>query len=183
MNKSMVKSHPLKIGESFEIERKYLVENLPPDFIPAGTKSYEILQVYLKRPDREGVECRVRKKTCGTRSTYFYTEKAPTSMEGVRKETEKEIGAELFDALMRVYSDTSCIPIEKTRYEITRGPYVLQIDIYHGRLAGLVTLEVEFSSKENCDAFLPPEGIILIDVTSDKRYSNRTLSEKGIPSL
>jgi len=55
------------------------------------------------------------------------------------------------------------------------------LDIYHGDLEGLVSAEVEFKSIEESMEFFPPSWFKR-EITKDKRYKNRNLAVKGIPS-
>ena len=68
--------------------------------------------------------------------------------------------------------------ISKTRYLIPYENYTIELDVFEGDLAPLVMAEVEFASKEEAYAFVPPAWF-LEDVTQDKRYHNSNLS-KGI---
>ncbi len=58
---------------------------------------------------------------------------------------------------------------------------MLEIDVYEGRLSGLVVLEVEFQNSEESVQFVPPPEFNLIEVTGDKRYSNKQLARNGLP--
>jgi CYTH domain-containing protein/predicted ATPase len=164
-----------------EIEKKFRVRGFSPSVIPPGTPSYEITQVYLDRQDRPGIECRVRMKMTDGDCSYAYTEKTPTATAGVRGESEEKITESRFRELCTAYSHPNWKPIKKTRYKIRFDNYTMELDVYRGELAGLVIVEVEFPSVEEMNAFVPPPRFNLIDVTSDKRYSNKSLSVDGIP--
>lgn len=170
----------LNMPTAEEIEKKFRVDNFSLGQIPPGTWSFEIHQVYLRRPDKPGIECRLRSKTTDDGTSFYYTEKTSTEVEGVRGEFEEQITKARYDELFR-YGDPSCKPITKTRYKIQDGGTIFELDIYYGRYEGLVILEIEFPTHEAMNSFVPPKQFTLIDVTSDKRYSNRMLAEKGIP--
>jgi adenylate cyclase len=53
--------------------------------------------------------------------------------------------------------------------------------VYHGRLNGLRTAEIEFESLAAATAFVPP-GWLGRDVTDDPRYKNKRLATQGLPS-
>ena len=55
-----------------------------------------------------------------------------------------------------------------------------ELDVYHGELTGLVTVEVEFSSLEEAESFSPPAWFGE-DITEDKRYKNKNLARNGRP--
>jgi CYTH domain-containing protein/predicted ATPase len=172
----------INIPIAMEIERKYIVRNFGEGIIPSGTAFFDITQRYLNRPDRPGIECRVRKKVTQGASSYCYTEKTSTEVEGVRGEHEEPIDAARYEELITLYFDKSTEPVTKRRYKIQRGRYMFELDVYRGRLEGLIILEVEFLSKDDMASFVLPEDFDLMDVTADKRYSNRMLAQYGIPS-
>jgi len=71
--------------------------------------------------------------------------------------------------------------IEKRRYRIPAGDgLTLELDVYHGRLEGLLTAEVEFGSVDDAAAFVPPDWLGR-DVTDDPRYKNKRLATDGLP--
>jgi len=71
--------------------------------------------------------------------------------------------------------------LEKTRYAITYESAIIELDLYHGALAGLVTAEVEFQDADQCQRFVAPDWFGR-EVTKDKRYKNRSLVVKGLPA-
>ena len=56
----------------------------------------------------------------------------------------------------------------------------LKTDIYEGKLQGLMTTEVEFSSVEAAEKFVAPTWFGR-DVSEEKAYKNTSLSLYGIP--
>lgn len=85
---------------------------------------------------------------------------------------EIEIDEDQFNAL---WNATEGKRIEKTRYEIPHEDGVIELDVYHGGLDGLVTAEMEFDSEEKSDKFSPPEWFGE-EVTGDKKYKNQQLA-------
>jgi adenylate cyclase len=154
--------------EGVEIERKFLVERLP-DGLDAHP-SREIEQGYLAITDE--VEVRVRRY--GEQS--FLTIKSSGSK--VRLEEEIEIERRRFDALWPLAEDQR---IQKRRYLIPVGSRTIELDVYHGRLEGLLTAEVEFPSRDEAAAFAAPDWLGR-DVTDDPRYKNKRLATDGLPS-
>lgn len=55
-----------------------------------------------------------------------------------------------------------------------------EVDIYEGKLQGLMTTEVEFSSVEAAEKFVAPTWFGR-DVSEEKAYKNTSLSLYGIP--
>jgi CYTH domain-containing protein len=47
--------------------------------------------------------------------------------------------------------------IEKIRYVIPFGKYKLHLDIFKGKLKGLIIAEVEFKNKKEMERFIPPK--------------------------
>ncbi len=166
-----------------EIEKKYRVVGFTSRQIPTDAKSMEILQIYLKRDDRPGIECRIRRKLICGKNSYYYTEKTPTDQTGVRSESEEAITEERYWFLLTRYVDSTCKPIAKSRFKFEVDGHILELDVYEGELDGLVTLEIEFPDEDSMARFVPPTFLNLVDVTGDKRYSNRMLAEKGIPQF
>jgi adenylate cyclase len=146
-----------------EIERKFLVRQLPADLTSYSSK--EISQGYLVSLD-DGLQVRLRKS--GER--YSLTFKRGTG--NVREEREVELTATQFDAL---WPATEGKRLVKTRYEIPFGDRVVEIDVYHDRHEGLIVAEVEFDEEAAAKNFKPPDWLG-DDVTGDPRYSNQLLA-------
>lgn len=169
-----------------EIERKFLLKR--HDFngidFPAETQSFGLFQDYLDRPDRPGIECRVRRKVLDGVSSYVYTEKTQTQEDGVRGENEEKITEARYHELLAAYGNPAWSQIHKTRYKIPlEGEHVMELDEYHDRLQGLVMAEVEFKSTKDMKQFVMPKFIGKhLDVTADERYSNASLSKNGWPA-
>ena len=156
-----------KDSTQFEIERRFLVKHLPEDLNKYPHE--RITQGYLQTND--GTSVRLRKE----KSKYYQTTK--TGSGKVRAETNIEISKELFDALWHL---TKRRRLEKTRYEIPHESGTIELDIYHGKLLGLVTVEMEFESEKTCDSFIPPDWFGK-EVTETKGYSNKSLAINGLP--
>ncbi len=157
------------MADGIEIERKFLVERRPDDL--DAHPSREIEQGYLAITD--DVEVRLRRYGDQT----FLTVKS--SGDGSRIEEEIEIEARRFAALWPL---TDGRRLEKRRYAIPFGDgLTIELDIYHGRLAGLLTAEVEFDTPADATAFAPP-GWFGRELTDDPSYKNKRLATQGLPS-
>ncbi|MFA9407734.1 MAG: CYTH domain-containing protein [Candidatus Dadabacteria bacterium] len=153
---------------AFEIERKFLVNELPPE-IDRYPHS-EIMQGYLMITDND-IEVRVRKR--GGHCTH--TVKSGSGL--VRKEAEKEITeAEFFEH----WPETKGKRVLKVRYDIDYEEFLIELDIYSGDLQGLVVAEVEFDSEEESSHFVPPKWFGE-EITLDERYKNKNLALHGKP--
>lgn len=68
-----------------------------------------------------------------------------------------------------------------TDSHITRDELVAEIDVYHGELDGLVSVEVEFADVTSAERFVAP-GWFGTDVTGDPRWLNASLARHGRPA-
>lgn len=153
-----------------EIERKFLVNELPENLNQYSSK--DIIQGYIAI-GTDGTEVRLRKKG----EKYFQTVKS--NGDKIRFETEIEITKGQFDSLWKI---TQSKRLEKTRYEIPLENRVIELDIYLGNLAGLVSAEVEFSNEEESNNFTPPKWFGQ-EITGEKGYKNQSLALYGLPDV
>ena len=149
-----------------EIERKFLVEQLPPGL--EIDSEDEIAQGYLATGEDE-----VRLRRRGDR--FVITAKRGHGL--IRDEIEVPLGRQSFDEL---WLATQGRRVEKTRLTTDVGGHTAEIDVYKGPLAGLKTVEVEFDDVEDADAFSPPAWFSR-ELTGDVRYSNPRLAIEGLP--
>ena len=146
-----------------EIERKFLVRS--DAFMAQATTHYEIMQGYLCKEPGKTIRVRIR----DTRA--FLTIKSSRLREGLAKfEWEREI--DLADAreLMQI-----CLPgaISKTRYIIpTNNDRKWEVDVFHGRLDGLVLAELELGDEH--ETFNRPEWLGE-EVTGLPQYYNANM--------
>jgi adenylate cyclase len=143
-----------------EIERKFLVKS-DAWRGQAGGKHYR--QGYLNTVK----ERTVRVRTVGDQG--FITIKGIT-VGATRSEYEYEIPlADANEMLDRLCERPL---IEKTRYRITRGSVVWEIDEFEGENRGLIIAEVELKDEKQSISF--PDWIGQ-EVTDDPRYFNANL--------
>ena len=148
-----------------EIERKFCVRKMPNLAACAGV---EITQGYLAVG---GIEVRVRRKG----DQFYQTVKMGTGVK--RTEVEMALSRAQFDLLWPL---TAGRRVKKVRYELTEGKWTIELDVYRGRLKGLVVAEVEFASVAESARFVPPPWFGR-DVTDDDRYKNANLAQRGLP--
>lgn len=154
-----------KIGEHMimEIERKYLVRNLPGEL--EGYEHTRISQGYLCT----NPVVRIRR----SKDDYFLTYKGQGLME--REEYEFPLSAEAFEHMLPKIDG---ILIDKIRYFIPLDEtHTAELDIFQGVLAPLRLVEVEFSSIEDANNFVAPDWFG-DDVTNSGEYHNSNLSQK-----
>lgn len=150
-----------------EIERKFLVDEPPPD----ADEGELIDQGYLAIDG--AVEVRVRRRA--TKATLTVKGGSGRS----RVESETAIPAAEFDALWpltegrRVRKRRALVPLD--------GGLTAELDRYLDALEGLVVVEVEFDSEATADTFDPPPWFGR-ELTDDGRYANRALATDGRPA-
>jgi CYTH domain-containing protein len=144
-----------------EIERKFLVKQLPPDLSPGLV----ICQGYMVN-QRDRV---VRIRTKGNKG--FLTIKGKT-IHTWRREFEYEIP--LTDAQQML--DLFCEPplVEKTRFKIEFKGFEWVIDRFAGKNLGLVVAEIELDHESQAFETPPWAGE---EVSHDPRYYNSNLIE------
>lgn len=147
-----------------EIERKYLVKNLPEDFTQYPCKHIE--QGYLNTAP----VVRIRRSD----DKYTLTYKGEGLM--VREEYNLPLNEQAF---LHLRDKIDGILITKCRYLIPYAEkYTIELDLFEGKLAPLMLAEVEFETEEEANAFVPPEWFGE-DVTFSGKYHNSTLSQRG----
>lgn len=141
-----------------EIERKYLIPVLPPDYTDYPHKEME--QGYLSTAP----VVRIRRAD----DDYILTYKGGGLM--VREEYNLPLTRQAYEHLR---PKTDGILIHKIRYNIPyQDKYTIELDIFLDELAPLVLAEVEFPTKEEADRFVPPDWFGE-DVTFSKEYQDR----------
>ena len=151
-----------------EVERKFVVQSIP--FSLEKYPFNNIRQGYLLISADES-EVRVRQKG----DCYFLTLKKGIGLE--RQEIEIEITQNQFEKL---YPATVDQCLEKRRFEIQYENRLIELDIFTGKLNGLIIAEVEFKSVGDSKSFKAPEWFDK-EVTDDARFTNRNLAKHGLP--
>lgn len=147
-----------------EIERKFLVRNLPADL--SSFPQREIEQGYLAA-DAGGVQVRLRRANGACSLAY------KRDAEAGRIEREITLTAEQFAVL---WPATEGRRLTKIRYEVPHEGFVVEVDVYRDHHEGLVVAEVEFESEAAARDFRPPAWLG-DDVTGSARYSNVLLAD------
>lgn len=152
-----------------EIERKFLVATLPdPATMRAGTR---IEQGYVAISERT----EVRLRRAGGRMTLT----AKRGEGETRAEHEIALYKEQFEAMWPLTASRRLI---KQRHLVSLGEDgpTAEVDVYEGALAGLATVEVEFTSAEEGRMFEPPDWFGA-ELTGDPAYANQSLAAHGLP--
>jgi len=157
------------MGRHLEIERKFLVKQLPPGW---KTRAFsQIIQGYFPMAKKD-LEIRLRRKDW----QHFITVK------GGRGHTRFEEEIPIPEPSFRVlWPLTGTTQIFKRRYKIPFDQHTIEIDVFGGSHRGLVTADVEFNSLRESRSFQPPEWLGR-EITGNRQYANETLARRrGLP--
>ncbi len=147
-----------------EIERKFLIHRKLWDAVVKPSPK-KIVQAYLVNTTEKTIRVRIK----GDQG--FITIKGPTK--GIsRSEFEYEIPLIDAEALIQQFAEKV---INKDRYEIHFDGKLWEIDVFHGKLEGLILAEIELESED--EVFSTPEWIAE-EVSHDVEYFNARLVEK-----
>ncbi len=147
-----------------EIERKFLIQSLPDNL--ESFPYHQIEQGYLCTDP----VVRIRRQD----EEYYLTYKSKGLM--VREEYNLPLTRE---AYIHLRPKIDGVLIAKKRYLIPLPPsHTIELDIFENDLAPLVLAEVEFSTEQEANAFVPPEWFGE-DVTYSEKYHNSMLSRKS----
>lgn len=162
MQETTAKTHPGELMQ--EIERKFLVRS--EAFKQEASKQYRISQGYLSIDPERTVRVRIRD------DKGFLTIKGKSSKDGTtRTEVEFEIAFAKAQTLLSL-----CLPgvIDKTRYLITQGQHLWEVDEFYDANQGLTLAEIELTTAD--EAFEIPTWIDR-EVTGQNKYYNAYLSK------
>lgn len=144
-----------------EIEKKYLIHKLP-----------ENLETYPRKKIQQAYLCtnpvvRIRKQD----EEYILTYKGKGLM--VREEYNLPLNRDAYEHLLQ---KADGIVLTKTRYllPLPQG-LTIELDVFDAPYENLRLAEVEFSSEEEANSFVPPEWFGE-DVTFSSKYHNNVLS-------
>lgn len=147
-----------------EIEYKFLVEKDKWNTLEKPEPSL-IVQAYI----HNSKELTVRVRIMGNQG--FLTIKGATV--GVsRTEFEYEIPVEEAEEMISQFSEKH---IRKLRYEFPFGKHTWEVDVFEGKLEGLILAEIELESEN--EVFEKPDWIGE-DVSFDSEYYNAVLIER-----
>ena len=146
-----------------EIERKFLPKVLPEDLEQYPHRLIE--QGYLSTAPV------VRVRRSGDKFTLTY--KGGGMM--ARREENLPLTEESYRHLIKKADGNI---ISKVRYCIPYRKYTIELDVFAPPFAPLVMAEVEFSSVEEANAFIPPDWFGQ-DVTFDPAYHNSNMSQQA----
>lgn len=147
-----------------EIEYKFLVNTDKWEQVKKP-EPVRIVQGFIHREP----ECVVRVRIKGEKG--YLTIKGKS--EGIRRtEFEYEIPLDEAEAMLKQFTDRY---IDKFRYHIEVGNHTWEVDVFHGKLNGLILAELEVESEE--EAFVRPDWVTE-DVSTNPEYFNAVLIER-----
>ncbi len=150
-----------------EIERKFLIAN--DAWRAAASVPRSIRQGYLARGEHANVRVRIIGKKA------FLTVKSNTA--GLVRQ-EFEYAIPLVEARAMLSDLCGELILEKQRFTVSADEIEWTIDLYEGRLAGLVLAEVELFATDQEIALPTWVGV---EVTDDPRFRNEILARNGAP--
>lgn len=156
------------MNQQLEIEKTYLAKKLPEEVKTA--KSKKIVDVYvpgnLAKP-----KIRLRQKG----DEFAITKKVQTDPNdaSVHVEYTIPITQEEFEGLAK-----NGRSVEKIRYSFDYQDTTCEVDVFEGRLKGLILVDFEFDSQQKYDEFVMPE-YCLVDVTQEDFIAGKNLAGKS----
>ena len=147
-----------------EIERKFLIKELPADL---ERYSFHVLEQGYLNTDPV---VRVRKED----DSYYLTYKGKGFL--AREEYNLPLNETAYAHLI-TKADGNIIKKKRYLIPIKGTGLTIELDVFAAPFAPLILAEVEFESIEQAQAFIPPAWFGE-DVTENREYSNSTLSKK-----
>ena len=147
-----------------EIERKYLIEREDLSFLQL-IEGKKIKQAYIQNEEDRTV--RIRAKA----DKAFLTIKIGKDALS-RDEFEYQIPVQDALSMMEILQ---LKVLSKTRYEIIYDHQLWEVDVFEGKLDGLIIAEIELKAED--ESFIIPPWVGT-EVTDDSSYLNARLIEK-----
>ena len=157
----------------FEIERKFLLKNIPI-FGKRKWSFLDIRQFYFNRKE-DGKRVRYREAISDSGKIKYYSTQKDYVSEGTNAEDEFEITSVMFWKKFKETSNKRMI--EKQRFIYNFGGHKFEIDRFIGM--HIIILEVELKNineKISFPDFIKKE--IIVEVTKTKEFGNYSLSSE-----
>lgn len=156
-----------------EIELKFGIKDIPNLDEYKEIKRYKIVQDYLYQDEFSAIRKREIVDLQKEKSEYIYTVKTKGNIKDNNSvyEIETILSKEKYESIQNRNN-----LIEKYRIKIPIDKdLIAELDIYYGKLEGLITIEVEFQNENNLNKFVKP--IWFGDELDRKVFSNANLSK------
>ena len=150
----------------FEIERKFLISQIPTDV----HAQKEIRQAYLQADPARSVRVRITEDLKGAPVAYLSIKGPVEPGHFTRQEFEYRIPVDEAEEIMHICDHP---PIHKTRYLYHHDNRQWELDVFHGANAGLCIAEIELEAETD---IITPPAFVLQEVTGDPRYFNLSLA-------
>lgn len=164
--------------EPVEVEDKFLLRSFDLAKIPVPYESVRMFQTYLEHDSSKPGRERVRVRLWRGQAVYVYTRKIarPASEGGGNFEHEELISERRYHMLLKRACQERDM-IEKVRHCFLYEGQYFEIDVFMGKLAGLVLAERE-KTNVNDTTRIPPFLDVECEVTDYPAYSNAELARK-----
>lgn len=164
--------------EPVEVEDKFLLGSFDPAKLPVPHEAVRMYQTYLSYDESKPGRERVRVRLWRGQATYVYTRKiARAANEGGGNFEHEELISERRYHALRERACPERNMIEKTRYCFLYEGQYFEVDVFAGKLEGLVLAERE-KTDQNDTTRVPPFLDVVRDVTDDPEYANSHLAKK-----
>lgn len=161
------------MATEIEYEKTYLLKELPDGIDEAD--SVLIRDVYIPQSANHAT-LRLRQKD----DTYVITKKQPVS--GKDSSIQYEHTIELNEDEFTSLASCSNKDFTKRRYFMELAGRPAEVDVYLGKLEGLVVVDFEFNTDLEMNSFAAPD-FILADVTQDVAIAGGYLAGKTIVDI
>jgi CYTH domain-containing protein len=161
------------MAQEIELEKTYLAKYLPDDL-----KSYkyeEMEDLYLPKGSAHA-RLRIRKKG----NIFCITKKEPVVGQNSSVHTENTIL--LNDKEYKAFDNLNGDRINKKRFNYSYQGQNCEIDVFTGKLSGLVLVDFEFSDVKDLINFKMPD-FCLVDVTEEEFIAGGVLCKSSIKTL
>lgn len=170
LKESAVEMHkPSDYNNTLEIERTFLAVSLPDEINLVEATYME--DAYI--PEELSVHPKTRVRRRGDR--FELTKKIPFPSGNSLIHEEKTI--QLDENEYHCLSAASQRSIQKLRYTVSIDGYKAEVDVFKGRLEGLVLIDFEFNETSSSEEFAVPD-CCLVEVTNRETFAGGMLSGK-----
>lgn len=156
-----------------EYELTFLAREIPPEI--RNSLPNRLVDVYIPE-NATHPHIRLRRKG----NTYEITKKVPLAADDLSEHSEQTIPLEQaeFESLTSGHGRL----IEKDRYNVVIEGHPAEVDVFSGKLEGLVLIDFEFSLAADKQAFTPP-ACCLAEVTQEEFLAGGILSGKSYADI
>ncbi len=160
-------------NNEIEYERTFLAKYVPSGFVE---REIEIIDAYF--PEDMSIHPKLRIRKSGDK--YEITKK--TLVREGDPSTQIEQNIELSESEFKALTSSACRSVEKRRLFISIDGADAQVDVFYGKLSGLVLIDFEFPSEQAMSSFVPP-GCCLAEVTTEDFIAGGMLAGNDIESI